>query len=157
MGRFFVRLNQTGVRCRLIDEGEAPLRLLDRRVVDLPELRLRRPKPSTEPLSTGRIHEDGRILAEQFVGRKLLMDFQSDLQAKGPIIHGLRNRRRGINPSLAGMRALRPSAGFLPFRRSESPTAGVLAPAGGPVRRLPPFPSPALGTAGSRDLSRALR
>src|SRR5437660_11667385 len=101
MGRFFVRLNQTGVRCRLIDEGEAPLRLLDRRGVDLTELRLRRPKPSTEPLSTVRIHEDGRILAEHSVARKPLMDFKSDLQAKDPIIHGLRNRTRGINPSLS--------------------------------------------------------
>src|SRR5437660_11549328 len=105
MGRFFVRLNQTGVRCRLIDEGEAPLRLLDRRGVDLPELRLRRPKPSPEPFSAGRIDEDGRILAEQFAGRKLLMDFQSDLRAKGPLIHGLRNRAPGTNPSRAGTRA----------------------------------------------------
>src|SRR5438132_12410152 len=123
MALFTVRRNQTVVRCRIIDVGEAPLRLLDRRGVDLPELRLRRPRTSTEPLSAGRIDEDGRILAEQFVGRKLLMDFQSDLQAKGAIIDGLRNRRRGINPSLAGMRALRPSAVFLPAQRFESPTA----------------------------------
>src|SRR6266571_5778527 len=88
MGRFFVRLDQTGVRCCLIDEGEAPLRLLDRRGVDLAELGLRRPKPSTEPLSTGGIDEDGRVLAEQFVRRELLVDLQSDLQAEGPIIHG---------------------------------------------------------------------
>src|SRR5256884_7879059 len=123
MGRFFVRLDQTRVRCRLIDEGEAPLRLLDRRGVDLPELGLRRPKPSTEPLSTKGIDEDGRVLAEQLVRRELLVDLQSDLQAEGPIIHGIGNRRRGINPSLAGMRPLRPSARFPPARRSESPSS----------------------------------
>src|SRR6266566_8770195 len=137
MGRFFVRLDQTGVRCRLVDEGEAPLRLLDRRGVNLAELGLRRPKPSTEPLSTRGIDEDGRVLAEQLVRRELLVDLQSDLQAEGPIVHGIGNRRRGINPSLAGMQPRRLSAGFPPARRFESPTARVPAPATRSERRPP--------------------
>src|SRR5213079_1534346 len=127
MGRFFVRLDQTGVRCRLIHECEAPLRLLDRRGVDLAELGLRRPEPSTEPMTIGGIDEDRRVLAEQFVRRELLVDLQPDLQAEAPIVHGFRNRRRGINPSLAQMRRPRLSAGFLPARRFEFLLARVLA------------------------------
>src|SRR5207302_3540523 len=152
MGRFFVRRDQTGVRCRRIHAGEAPLRLLDRRGVDLAELGLRRPEPSTEPLTTGGIDEDRRVLAEQFVRRELLVDLQPDLQAEGPIIHGLRNRKRGINPSLAETRALRLSAGFPPAQRFESPTARVPAPARRSVRRLLSAPSTGCGIVGSRDI-----
>src|SRR5439155_17018670 len=152
MRRFFVRLDQTGVRCRLIDEGEAPLRLLDRRGVDLAELGLRRPEPSTEPLTTGGIDEDRRVLAEQLVRRELLVDLQSDLQAEGPIVHGIRNRSRGINPSLAETRALRPSAGFPPVRRFEFLTARVPAPGTRSGRRPPSAPSTECGIVDSRGI-----
>src|SRR5437879_1866240 len=152
MGRFFVRLDQTGVRCCLIDEAEAPLRLLDGRGVHLAELGLGRPEPSTESLSAGRIDEDGRILAEQFVRRELLVNLQSDLQAEGPIVHGLRNRRRRINPSLAETRPLRLSAGFPPAQRFESPTARVPAPTRRSARRLLSAPSTRCGIVGSRDI-----
>src|SRR5947199_374788 len=81
-----------------------------------------------EPLATRGSDEDVRVLAEQVVRRELLVDLQSDLQAEGPIVHGLRNRRRGINPSLAETRPLRLSAGFLPVRRFEFLTARVPAP-----------------------------
>src|SRR5207249_10825377 len=136
----------------LVDESAAPLRRLDRRGVDLPELGLGRPKPSTEPLSTRRIDEDGRVLAEQLVRRELLVDLQSDLQAEGPIVHGLRNRRRGINPSLAATRPLRLSAGFLPVRRFEFLTARVPAPTRRSARRPPRAPSIGCGIVGSRDI-----
>ena len=137
MGRLLVRLDEAGVRRRLVDEGESPLRLFDGRGVDLAELGLGRPKPSTESLSTEVVDEDRRVLAEELVRRELLVDLQSDLQAEGPIIHGFRNRRRGINPSLAGIQPRRLSAGFPPARRFESPTARVPAPATRSERRPP--------------------
>src|SRR3989441_6527266 len=152
MGRLLVRLDEAGVRRRLVDEGESPLRLFDGRGVDLAELGLGRPKPSTESLSTEVVDEDRRVLAEELVRRELLVDLQSDLQAEGPIVHWLRNRRRGINPSLATRQERRFSARFLPVPQFEPLTARAPVPGTRSARRPLRVPSTGCDSAGSPDI-----
>ena len=87
MGRLFVRLDEAGVRRRLVHEGETPPRFLDGRRIDLPELGLRRPKPSTESLPARSVDEDRRIFAKELVRRQLLVDFEPDLEAHRAVVH----------------------------------------------------------------------
>src|SRR5438034_11202975 len=100
MGRLFVRLDEADVRCGLVDEGQSAFRLLDGRRIDLAELRLRGPQPSSESESAGRVDEGRRVFAEQLVGRGLLVNLQSDLHAEGTAFHRGCKPGAGLKPSL---------------------------------------------------------
>jgi len=89
-----VRLDETRVRSRLVDEHQVAFRLLDCGRVHLPQLRLGRPEPTAESYATLEIDESGGAFAEQLARRELLVDFESDLQAERAVVH--RVRKSGV-------------------------------------------------------------